>query len=150
MEAKRLISCLEKFEQGTGKEEFETLPGSYDESGEVEWLGVTLRDKNSGVILELHYYVYEDCDVITRSAKLINESGDVVKLNRLMSLQLDLEPSDYVFTTFHGAWAREMGRTDVRLVPGKYVNASYTGTSSSRDNPFVMLGKEHTTEDAGE
>mgnify|MGYP000335021309 FL=1 len=43
-----------------------------------------------------------------------------------------------------------MGRTDVRLVPGKYVNASYTGTSSSRDNPFVMLGKEHTTEDAGE
>ena len=67
-----------------------------------------------------------------------------------MSLQLDLEPSDYVFTTFHGAWAREMGRTDVRLVPGKYVNASYTGTSSSRDNPFVMLGKEHTTEDAGE
>ena len=141
---------FEKFEQGTGKEEFETLPGSYDESGEVEWLGVTLRDKNSGVILELHYYVYEDCDVITRSAKLINESGDVVKLNRLMSLQLDLEPSDYVFTTFHGAWAREMGRTDVRLVPGKYVNASYTGTSSSRDNPFVMLGKEHTTEDAGE
>lgn len=141
---------FEKFEQGTGKEEFETLPGSYDESGEVEWLGVTLRDKNSGVILELHYYVYEDCDVITRSAKLINESGDVVKLNRLMSLQLDLEPSDYVFITFHGAWAREMGRTDVRLVPGKYVNASYTGTSSSRDNPFVMLGKEHTTEDAGE
>lgn len=56
--------------------------------------------------------------MITRSAKLINESGDVVKLNRLMSLQLDLEPSDYVFTTFHGAWAREMGRTDVRLVPG--------------------------------
>ena len=77
MEAKRLM--FEKFEQGTGKEEFETLPGSYDESGEVEWLGVTLRDKNSGVILELHYYVYEDCDVITRSAKLINESGDVVK-----------------------------------------------------------------------
>ncbi len=36
---------FEKFEQGTGKEEFETLPGSYDESGEVEWLGVTLRDK---------------------------------------------------------------------------------------------------------
>ena len=63
---------------------------------------MTLRDKNSGVILELHYYVYEDCDVITRSAKLINESGDVVKLNRLMSLQLDLEPSDYVFTTFTG------------------------------------------------
>ncbi len=27
--------------------------------------------------------------MITRSAKLINESGDVVKLNRLMSLQLD-------------------------------------------------------------
>ena len=137
---------FEKFEQGTGKDEFETLPGSYDETGEVEWLCVTLRDKNSGAVLELHYYVYEDCDVITRCAKLINESEDTVKLNRLMSLQLDLEPADYIFTSFHGAWAREMGHTDVKLVPGKYVNSSYTGTSSSRANPFVMLGTEHTTE----
>lgn len=136
----------EKYEQGTGKKEFETLPGSYDEKGEVEFLRFFLRDQNSGVLLEITYYVYFDCDVITRSAKLINESTNAIKLHRLMSLQLDLEPSDYVLTTFHGAWAREMEKQDVKLVPGKVVNASYTGTSSSRVNPFAMISKADTNE----
>lgn len=136
----------EKYEQGTGKKEFETLPGSYDEKGEVEFLRIFLRDQNSGVLLEITYYVYFDCDVITRSAKLINESTNAIKLHRLMSLQLDLEPSDYVLTTFHGAWAREMEKQDVKLVPGKVVNASYTGTSSSRVNPFAMISKADTNE----
>lgn len=136
----------EKHEQGTGKGEFETLPGSYDEKGKVEFLRIFLRDQNSGVLLEIAYYVYFDCDVITRSAKLINESTDAIKLHRLMSLQLDLEPSDYVLTTFHGAWAREMEKQDVKLMPGKVVNASYTGTSSSRANPFAMISKAGTNE----
>ena len=116
----------------------------------MEWLGVTLRDKNSGVILELHYYVYEDCDVITRSAKLINDGENAVQIRRLMSCQVDFPTSDHVFTSFHGAWAREMRRWDVPVAAGKYANASYTGTSSSRANPFVMLSGRETTEDTGD
>lgn len=132
------------------KKEFETLPGSYDENGEVEHLCVTLRDKQYGLVLELHYYVYEDCDVITRSAKLCNESGTEVTLKRLMSAQIDFDTADYAFTTFTGAWAREMHRTDTKVRAGKYVNATYAGVSSSRANPFVMLSRLNTTEDAGE
>ena len=141
---------FEKAEISKGKEDFATLPGSYDESGEVDHLCVTLKDRQYDLILELHYYVYEDCDTITRSAKLLNESNDTVKLRRLMSMQLDLDVQGLVFTTFNGAWAREMKRTDVRLLSGKHVNASYTGTSSNRANPFVMLGREKTSEDAGD
>ena len=48
-----------------GKEPYETLPGSYDEKNEVEHLCITLKDKNADLKLELHYYVYADCDVIT-------------------------------------------------------------------------------------
>ena len=33
---------------------------------------------------------------------------------------------------------------------GRLVNDSYTGTSSNRANPFVMLGRENTGEDQGE
>lgn len=141
---------FEKAEITKGKEEYRTLPGSYDESGEVSHLCITLKDKQYNLALELHYYVYEDCDVITRSAKLINESNEEVKLLRLMSLQLDFETSGYILTTFGGAWAREMKRTDVRMLSGKHVNASYTGTSSSRANPFVMLSKDDTGEDFGD
>lgn len=43
-----------------------------------------------------------------------------------------------------------MKRTDTPVLAGKHVNASYTGTSSSRANPFVMLARPETTEDAGD
>ena len=135
---------------GKGKAEYDTMPGSYDDSDEVEHLCVTLWDKEYDLRLELHYYVYEECDVITRSVRLINDSQDTVKLKRLLSMQLDFDTRDYVFTTFNGAWAREMRRNDIRVTSGKHINSSYTGTSSSRANPFVMLSQMQTTEDYGD
>lgn len=141
---------FEKAEISEGKEEFETLPGSYDEDGKVEHLCITLLEKYHDLMLELHYYVYEDCDVISRSAKLYNNGDETIKLERLMSLQIDFDTPDYMFTTFQGAWTREMNRRSVRMLSGKHVNSSYTGTTSSRANSFVMLGKEHTTEENGD
>ena len=141
---------FEKADIDKGKEEYRTLPGSYDENNAVDHLCVTLRDHQYSLALELHYYVYEDCDIITRSARLINEGSEEIKLTRLMSMQLDLDEPEYVFTTFTGAWAREMKRTDTRVISGKHVNASYTGTSSNRANPFVMLSKRDTSEDTGD
>ena len=126
------------------------LPGAYDEKGEAQRLSVRLRDHSYDLVLELHYDVYAECDAIVRSAVLFNESGETVRLNRLMSTQIDFDLAEYVFTTFTGAWAREMHRSDTRMEAGKHVNASYTGTSSSRANPFVMIAKTDTTEDTGE
>ena len=133
-----------------GKESFETLPGSYDENGEVEHLCITLKDKNADLKLELHYYVYADCDVITRSTRFINTSEDTVKLTRIMSTQLDFDTADFVFSTFNGSWAREMRRVDSPVYSGKHVNSTYSGNSSARANPFVMLSHETTTEDRGD
>ncbi len=141
---------FQKAEITKGKEPFATLPGSYDESGEVDHLCITLSERHHQILLELHYYVYEDCDVISRSAKICNHGSETIKLLRLMSLQLDFSTSDYVFTTFQGEWAREMDRRSVRMLSGKHVNSSYTGTTSSRANSFVMLGREHTTEESGD
>lgn len=140
----------EKAEISKGKEAFETLPGSYDEKGQTDHLCITLQDAAYGLRLEMHYFVFEDCDVISRTTKLFNDSSSAVMLKRLMSLSMDFDTQDYVFTTFQGAWAREMKRTDVRMCSGKHVNASYTGTSSSRANPFVMLSETETTEDTGD
>ena len=133
-----------------GKPEFDTLPGFYDENGETDWLCVTLKDPQYGLSLELNYFVFEACNVITRNAKLKNTGSGQLRLMRLLSMQLDLDEADYVFTTFNGAWGREMKRNDMPIRAGRYVNASYTGTSSSRANPFVMLSRKETTEDFGE
>lgn len=133
-----------------GKEEFETLPGSYDEKNEVEHLCVALKDRNADMMLELHYYVYADCDVITRSVRFLNQSREPVKLTRLMSTQLDFATADFVLSTFNGSWAREMRRVDSPVYSGKHVNSTYSGNSSARANPFVMLSHETTTEDTGD
>lgn len=133
-----------------GKQAFESLPGSYGEKEQVETLCILLKDRQYDLTLELYYFVYEDCDVITRSGRLFNGSKSTIQLKRLMSAQLDLDTPDYILTTFNGTWAREMKRTDIRVGAGKHVNASYAGVSSNRANPFVMLGREGVTEDFGE
>ena len=131
------------------KPPFRTLPGSYAENGHVDHLTVLLRDASYGLALELHYYVYPECDCICRSAKLKNTSPETVELLRLMSLQLDLPDAGYAVTFFHGAWAREMEKYTVPLPAGKLVNESRAGCSSSRANPFFMLHDPAATEDFG-
>ena len=133
-----------------GKAPFETLPGSYEENGGVEELTVTLKDRQYGLTLELHYFVFEDYDVISRSAKLLNTSDADITLERLMSLQLDFSRADWVFTTFHGAWAREMQKYEMPVGMCKLVNESVCGCSSNRANPFVMLSKPDSSEDHGD
>lgn len=130
--------------------ELKNLPTAYDETEKTGQLCVTLRDIHYDLTLELYYSAFEDCDVITRSARLVNHSMTGVKLLRLMSLQLDLDTADYTMTTFNGAWAREMQKTDIPIQAGMHVNSSYTGTSSNRANPFVILSKPGTNQDFGE
>lgn len=127
--------------------DFMTLPVSYAGNGQAEHLCLTLRDDR--LTLELHYRVYPECDVITRSCRLLNQGRDTVILNRLMSTQIDLPFSGVSVTSFHGAWAREMNRNTVSLNAGKYVIESRTGSSSNRANPFFMVHSPMATEQTG-
>lgn len=140
----------ESYEILDNRKPLETLPSAYEETLPVPELIVKMRDRNYGLTLELHYCVFEERDVITRYAKLINTSEQPIELKRLMSMQLDEIAEDYVFTTFNGNWANEMNRNDHNVICGKIVNASVTGTSSNRANPFLMLAPAETTEDAGD
>lgn len=132
-----------------GKPERKTLPGSYDEEGDCETLIVTLKDRSYDVKIDLYYVVYEKKDVIARYCDLKNE-GDDIKIERLLSLQLDFVESDFDGIFFFGAWAREMQSYRTRISNGMHVSRSNIGTSSSRANPFFMIAKEETTEDMGE
>ena len=131
------------------KAAYETLPGSYGLPGDGH-LCVRLREEGSALLLELHYYVYEVQDVICRSARLVNEGDVPVRIGRLMSQMLDLPGKDYEVTTFTGAWAREMEKTVTRVHAGTYAVSSVCGFSSNRANPFFMVSRPGTTEEAGE
>ena len=140
---------FEKAEISSEKPPFRTLPGSYAEAGAAEHLTVTLRDRSYDLVLELHYFVYPDCDCITRSALLRNESPERLEVERLLSLQLDLPDAGWAVTCFHGAWIREMDRDTVALPAGKFVMESRAGCSSSRMNPFFLLHDPAATEEHG-
>lgn len=141
---------FDSFEIKKGKEAFQSLPGSYDEAGQAEQLRVVLKDASRGLRLELFYWVYEDCNVITRATRLLNEGEAPVTVTRLASLLVDLDGDSYVARYFTGAWAREMRGNRTPLTGGKLVLSSATGTSSNRVNPFFWLEKEETGEDFGE
>ncbi len=126
------------------------LPSSYDEENKARELLINLKDNNYNIDLQLVYSVFEDCDCIVRSARLINRSEEKCRIKRLMSTMVDFDRSDMIFSTFNGAWAREMEKNDRPLMPGKTLNSSITGSSSSRANPFVMLSLPGTGEDLGE
>ena len=121
------------------KPALEGLPSAYDEAGKCRTLRVSLREKRRGLRLEVLYTTFDGCDVITRSARLVNLGEKPVTVLRLMSNQVDLLEQDYVFTTFNGAWAREFEPTRTECGPGNIVSGSRTGCSSNRANPFVML-----------
>ena len=131
------------------KKPLDTLPSSYCGKDDCSGLIVTLVDRSYDLAVELSYYVFEDTDVITRSAKLINNGKDDVKILRFMSVQIDTNMTDMIFTTFNGAWAREMERCDHELRRGKVINDSCIGESSATANPFVMFSHNNTDENTG-
>ena len=132
------------------KPALEGLPSAYDKAGKCRTLRVSLLERRGGLRLEILYTTFDGCDVITRSARLVNLGKKPVTVLRLMSNQVDLLEQDYVLTTFNGAWAREFEPTRTECGPGTIVSGSRTGCSSNRANPFVMLQRRGADEDHGD
>lgn len=127
------------------------MPCAYAKEGdEAGQLIVHLLERCKGVRLDLIYTVFPKCDVITRRAVIFNDGEEEVHVKRLMSMQLDLHPGTYRMVTFGGHWAREMERHETLLNHGVHVNHTMTGTSSNKNNPFVMLAEKDCTELAGD
>lgn len=129
----------------------ETLPSSYSaKEGDMEQIVVTLKERVHDIRVDLIFSVFPECDVICKRVVLRNDGKESVSVKRIMSMQLDLDDCGYRFTTFKGAWAREMHRNDVFVSSGKTINSSNCGVSSNRSNPFVMLTTPDACETSGE
>ena len=140
----------ESHECPQARPDFGPLPTSYAEDPkDAEYLLVRFREKTHGVLLELLYTVYAETDVICRQARLVNDSSSSFRLLRLLSTQLDLPDKGFVVTQFCGSWAHEMKRRNTTVESGRFTVSSFTGTSSNRSNPFVMLSRPDTTPSSG-
>jgi alpha-galactosidase len=134
-----------------GKSKLAGLPASYAEADDnVESLEIDLVDQTADFKITLTYTVFADYDIITRSAKIINEGQKDLKLQSAQSLSLDFEDSDFEMLQLSGAWGRERHLKTRPLVQGLQQIESKRGASSHYQNPFIALTRPNTDEFQGE
>jgi alpha-galactosidase len=78
-----------------------------------------------------------------------NKCETAVKLNRVMSLSLDIKDGDLDWIHFYGRHTMERQPERRELVHGIQQNGSTRGTSSHHQNPTVLLCDKTATEDNG-
>ena len=134
-----------------GKPGLPGLPAAFaNEEGEASTLILKLTDPVAGLKLELLYSIFRDEAVIARSARISNVGDKGVRIEKMMSLNLDLPDADYDWLQLSGSWGRERYPLSHRLNQGIQSVGSVRGHSSHQHNPFVMLKRPETTEHAGE
>lgn len=125
----------------------DTLPSAY--ASDCDTLELTLEDASNHVELKLYYTVFEQTDVVTRRAVLINHNEKPLVMRRLMSMMVDLPNRGFRFISFDGGWIKEAHKHERAVEYGLYVNESTTGASSNRHNPGFLLAEANACETHG-
>ena len=127
------------------------LPALWDTEQEpVQTLVVILKERASDVRLLLSYSVFEDQNVIARSARIANDGAEDIEIDRCLSCCVDYAFGDYELVTFPGRHCME--RVPQRQAVGYARQEIYSlrGTSSHQMNPAMILCCPDTTETQGE
>ena len=148
----RIVNFIYKEHSITkGKKKIEGLPSIYVNDGEnAETLEIILEDEVINTKLILSYTIIENYSALMRSVKIINNSNEVLNIEKIMSLSLDLPDTNYTMMQLSGAWGRERHVIEKPLTRGITLIDSKRGTSSAMNNPFVGLRRPNTTLDTGE
>ncbi|MBR2591690.1 MAG: alpha-galactosidase, partial [Oscillospiraceae bacterium] len=117
---------------------------------EAQTLIVTLKDEVAGIWLELLYTLFANEGALARSARLTNEGGAPVQIERALSMCLDLPDPEYEWIQFSGAWSRERYPVCRKLDIGTTEVESLRGTSSLQQNPFIVLKRPTADEKQGD
>ncbi len=131
-----------------GKPDLQGLPQA-DGAG-AKTLDVVMVDGLNHLELHLYYTVYFDCDVIARSALLKNKGKGDVKIEKSMSLTLDLPHMNFDMITLNGHYPYERELHRHPLHHGMQTVTSRRGATSHQANPFAALCSRGATEEKGE
>ena len=130
-----------------GKYTLNGLPSFYGENADT--LVVTLKDTASDVYFHLYYGVFEEYDLITRSVVVENRGAASIKLEKALTLTLDLPCGTYDMLYFHGRHTRERMLERSRIKHAQTSVASMRGASSHMENPFVVVCDKNANEEYG-
>lgn len=141
----------DRYEVLAGKPTLEGLPASYVlDDNEAETLVVYLKDAVAGLELALSYTVYADRPVITRSARLDNQSDASIKIEKMASMAVDFPAQALDLISLPGAHVNERHINREALSYGQKRLASRRGTTSHQMNNTMILAQPKTDEFTGE
>ena len=86
--------------------EIDGMPELFEGDSHAKTLEVTLEDKLTGLEVILSYTVFDEYNIIARSARLKNTSDRKITLKSAYSSCLELRAGDYDLIHFAGSWAR--------------------------------------------
>ena len=132
-----------------GKYSLKGLPAVYAEKNEAQTLEIMLKDTAGLVEVTLLYGVLPELDIITRSAVIRNASEAEVRLEKVMSANLDFVSGDFDLITFYGRHCLERNFQRTPVAHMEQWIGSRRGMSSHHYNPMMILAGRDTTETAG-
>ena len=115
--------------------------------GASKYYFVILEDKVSGAVIKLDYLLFNRANVIARRVVVL--SGKV-SLEKIASMNLDLNNNHYEIYSTYGTWGNEGHNVRHKIVPGIFELSTNAGPSSNRHNPFFLVLGKSTTLDYGE
>ncbi|MGN0457530.1 MAG: alpha-galactosidase [Eubacterium sp.] len=105
-------------------------------------LTIVMQDKAYAVELALVYEYSEDTDIITRYARVKNNTGDVLVLDKIASAEINL-PGDapYEIKNTNGSWGAEFQIEKTTLQTGMLTFESRKGTMGHTNSPFFIASR---------
>ena len=133
-----------------GKEKPEGLPGLRG-NGQTEGVDILLEDPEGVLRAHLLYWVFEEQDVIVRSARIENRGDEKITLKKAASVCLDFPFGKKEVIHFHGRHAMERAAERICIPQGgRLAFESRRGMSSHQSNPYIILCDPDTTERYGD
>ena len=133
-----------------GKPQLKGLPAVYCGDENAQTLEIVLKDCVSEIRVVLLYSVFENYDMIARSARIENGTQETVFLDSALTGCIDYPTAGYDLLTFYGRHAKERSLERTALRHGKIRVDSVRGASSHQQNPFAILCDPNTDETKGE
>lgn len=138
------------FEIREGAHPVPGMPCLFDDEVKGETLVIFMEDGASGLKLELYYVVFEERDIIARSARIVNGGSGPVRLEKMMSTCLELPTGSWEVIHFHGRHAMERMPERMPVMHGIMEVGSRRGTSSHHHNPGIILCSPDAAEAHGD
>ena len=133
-----------------GKRMLSGMPSVYAElPQECVTLEIELVEAVRNVSVFLYYCVFEDYDVIIRSAKIVSRE-DCLNIKSAFSMAMDIDRTDMDFVHLHGRWAKERNIERTPILHGTVEIDSKRGSSSHMHSPFFALCDKNANEHFGE